>query len=70
MLNSLSPEQVEILKLFDRDLPDEDWMKLRKVITAFFAARSVEEADKVWNEKDLTDEDAQRLLHSHFRKPS
>ena len=70
MLDSLSPEQVEILKLFDHDLPEEDWMRLRKLITAFFAARSVEEADKVWDAKGLTDNDAKKLLHSHFRTNS
>ena len=70
MPNSLTSEQLEILKLFDRDLPEEDWKKLRKVIADFFATRSIEEADKAWDEKGLTDEDSKRILHSHFRSSS
>lgn len=70
MLKSLSSEQIEILKLFDRDLPSEDWIRLRDVIAAFFSAGSVEEANKVWDEKKWTDKDAEKMLHSHLRTPS
>ena len=70
MLNSLTSQQLEILKLFNYDLPEEEWRKLRELITDFFAARSMDEANKAWDEKSWTDEDAERLLHAHLRKSS
>lgn len=68
--SSLSPAQVELLKLFSRDIPEKDWVELRQLIARFFAERSIEEANKVWDEKGWTEEDAERLLHGHFRKSS
>ena len=70
MQESLTSQQLVILKLFNYDAPEEEWRKLRELITDFFAARSVDESNKAWDEKSWTDEDAKRLLHAHLRKSS
>ncbi len=63
---TLSPAQRHLLTLFGRDLPDETWDELRAVVARFFAERAVAEADRVWDEKGWTDEDAERMLHTHY----
>ena len=67
---TLSPAQRQLLTLFRRDLPDETWEDLRAVVGRFFAERAIAEADRVWDEKGWTDEDAERMLHAHYRRRS
>ncbi|MCF7810226.1 hypothetical protein K9N50_04475 [bacterium] len=50
-MNSLTSQQLEILKLFNYDMPEEEWRKLRELISDFFAARSVDEAKEVYMEE-------------------
>ena len=66
----LSPAQREILSLFRRDLPEETLAEIRRAISDILARRVMEEADRVWEEKGWTDEDAERMLHAHYRRSS
>jgi len=59
----LSNVQIELLKLFSTDLPDEDLNELKSIIARFFAERSIEMADRIWDEKGLTDEDMDGWLN-------
>ena len=68
MPETLTPAQREILSLFRRDLPDEAWEELRAVVADFFARRAVASADRAWDERGYTDEDAERMLHGHDRR--
>lgn len=70
MPNTLTPAQREILSLFRHDLPDETLAEIRQAISDILARRVVEEADRVWKEKGWTDEDAERMLHAHYRRSS
>ena len=65
----LSNIQLELLKLFSNDIQDEDVVNIRRLIVKYFAQKAIEEANKVWDEKKWTDEDAERILQSHFRTP-
>lgn len=67
---TLTPAQRHLLSLFQRDLPDETWDELRAVVGRFFAERAIAEADRVWDEKGWTDEDAERMLRAHYRRRS
>ena len=60
----LSNVQIELLKLFATDLSEEDLKDLKLVIARFFAQRSIEMADRIWEEKDYTDEDMDKLLNA------
>lgn len=68
MPETLTPAQREILSLFRRDLPDEAWEELRALVADFFARRAVASADRAWDERGYTDEDAERMLHGHDRR--
>lgn len=59
--------QLELLKMFSRDIPEEQWVELRMLIAQYFMRKATELADKVT--AHWTEEDFDRLLHSHERTP-
>jgi|APTNR8051073442_1049403.scaffolds.fasta_scaffold00812_10 HEPN domain-containing protein len=65
----LSNLQIELLKVFSRNVSDEDILEIRRLLTRYFADKAIEAANKVWDEKGWTDEDAERMLHTHMRTP-
>ncbi|MBV6439993.1 MAG: hypothetical protein EPGJADBJ_01655 [Saprospiraceae bacterium] len=65
--NRFTKAQLELLKMFSRDIPEEQWVELRRLIFQYFMQKAVESADKAtegWTQKDFD-----RLLHTHYRTP-
>ena len=58
----LSNVQMELIKLYSTDLSENDLKELKSLLAQFYAKKSIEEADKVWEEKGYTAEDMDRLL--------
>lgn len=54
--------------MFARDVSDEDWVEIRRLVARYFADRASDGAGAVWEEKGWTDEDAERMLHGHDRR--
>ncbi len=65
----LSNMQLELLKMFSRDIEENDLVEIKRLIVKFFAEKLSKEAAKVWEEKNWTDEDMDRLLNTHMRTP-
>lgn len=64
----LTKPQLDLLALFERtNLPDEDWIEIRRLITRFFAERATEAADAVVAERGWTAEDFERMAREHER---
>ncbi len=61
--------QLELLNLFNRDISDEDLKAIKRLITKYLAEKLSLLADKVWEEKGLTNQDMETLLHTHLRTP-
>lgn len=61
--------QLELLKLFSRDLSEEDLKAIKRLIVQYLAEKATDLADKVWEEKGWTNEDMDRLLDTHMRTP-
>lgn len=57
--------QVELLKLFARDLPERNLQDLKEMISDYLLDMSREEADKVWEQKGYTKKDADSWLHKN-----
>ena len=70
MTATLSPAQREILSLLRHDLPEDTLDEIRQAIAGVLYRRLTAEADRVWDEKGWTDEDAERMLHAHDRRRS
>ena len=61
--------QLELLKLFAREVSEEDLLEIKRMLVKFFAEKAMDEADKIWEEKGWTDEDAERLSNTRMRTP-
>jgi hypothetical protein len=61
--------QLELLNLFNRDISEEDLKAIKRLITKYLAEKLSLLADKVWEEKGLTNQDMETLLHTHLRTP-
>lgn len=61
--------QLELLKLFSRDLSEEDLKAIKRLIVQYLSEKATHLADKVWEEKGWTNEDMDRLLDTHMRTP-
>ena len=69
MAQPLSNLQLELLKTFSQDVSDEDVREIKRLITRYFAEKSIKEADKVWDEKQWDDKKVEELLNTHMRTP-
>lgn len=66
----LSNMQLELLRLFSRDIEDNDVKEIKKLILAYWAGKLVNIANQVWEEKNWTDDDMDKLLQTHMRTPT
>ena len=63
--SQLNQTQLEILKFFSRDLSETDLLDLKRIIVRFLA----EKATKIIDEKGLSNEDIDKIAHTHLRTP-
>ena len=66
----LSNIQLEMRKLFADNLPDNELLEIKKLLVEWRFRKLKEAANKVWDEKGMTAEDMERLLHQHERTSS
>jgi hypothetical protein len=59
----LSNVQLELLKLYATDLSEEDMLELKDMLADFYAKKSIQLANQVWEEKGLTNEDMDSWLN-------
>ena len=59
----LSNVQVELLKLYSTNLSEEDLLDLRTMIAIYYAERAIKNADKIWKERGLTNDDMEKWLN-------
>lgn len=67
-MNALSNIQLELLRVYSRQVSDEDVVAIRKFLADYFAKKAMDLADKVWDENQWKSEDTQRLASGHHRK--
>ncbi len=61
----LSNVQIELLKLFSTNLSDVELKELKGLLAGFYARKSIQLADQVWNEKGLTPKDMDEWLNDN-----
>lgn len=61
--------QLELLKLFARQVPEEDLQALRRFLTQMFAEKAMDAADKVWEQEGWTEDYADQLSRKRMRTP-
>ena len=58
--------QLELLKIYARQIPEEELMEIRRLLAQYFMDKASDLADEIWEEKNLTEED---ILGKHQRTP-
>lgn len=61
--------QLELVKLFAKEVEEEDLRNIKQLIANYFSEKAMDMADQVWEEKEWTDEDAERMLNTKMRTP-
>ena len=56
MNQPLTNLQLELLKLFSLELPEEDLIQIQRLIAGYFADKASDEMDRLWEEKRWNDE--------------
>jgi hypothetical protein len=54
--------QLELLKLYSTNLAQKDLVEIKRILANYFAQRAIKEADKIWEEKGLSNEDMDKWL--------
>lgn len=65
----LSNLQLELLKAFSHQLSEDDLLQVKAMLAAFFANKSIEAANKVWDEEGWNQEKVDALLRAKLRTP-
>ncbi len=58
--------QLELLKLFADNVPNEDLLAIKELISRYFFEKAKDEADRIWEAKGL---DSHKMLQKHRRTP-
>ena len=59
----LSNVQVELLKLFRTNLSEQELLELKDLLVRFYSDKIMKEADAIWDEKGLTNDDMDNWLN-------
>ena len=65
----LSNLQLELLKIFSRNISDEQLLEIKAILSAYFAEKATKEMDRLWDERGWTQETMQQWLKEHMRTP-
>ncbi|MCB9431260.1 MAG: hypothetical protein H6668_04665 [Ardenticatenaceae bacterium] len=60
---TLTNLQLEIVKLYSTKMERQDLLELKQVLANFFAQKAIQEADQIWDEQNLTDDDMEAWLN-------
>ena len=52
----MSNIQLELLKLYSTNIEDTDLLVIKNFIAHYFAKKTIDEADKIWQERGYTNE--------------
>ncbi|MEM6768345.1 MAG: hypothetical protein AAF655_25630 [Bacteroidota bacterium] len=65
----LTQQQLEILKLFSRELDENDMLEIKRLIVKYLAEKVTSEVDSIWKARDWTEKDMESILNEHLRTP-
>lgn len=63
----LNYQQIEMLKLFAKEMEEDDYLIIKRMIVKFLAKRLDVLANELWEENGWTNEDMRNLLKNHDR---
>ena len=63
----LTTLQLELLKIFAREIEESDLLEIKKILVQFFANKAMDLADKVWEQNGWDEHDEKEFLSEHNR---
>ena len=64
---ALTNLQLELLKVFARQVSDDDVEAIKKMLANYFAEKAMNLADQTWDKNGWNDQDAHRMMNEHHR---
>ncbi|RYZ88534.1 MAG: hypothetical protein EOP06_10775 [Proteobacteria bacterium] len=64
----LSNLQVELLRLYANNVPEEDLLAIKQLINDFFVEKAVHVADRIWDERGYSNDTMEQWLNTDLRK--
>lgn len=61
--------QMELLQLYKSDISDADLVVIKKMIADYFAEKSINMADEIWDKEGWDDKKIEDLLQTKMRTP-
>lgn len=65
----LNSVQLHLLRMFAHQKNENDLLAIKKLLTDYYAQRVDEESEKLWEEKEMSQETIDSLLNTHLRTP-
>ena len=66
-IQPLNALQIELLKMFARNVDNQDLQNIKAYLAHYFANKAMDEADNAWVQKGYVSEDEQKLMNDHHR---
>lgn len=66
--SKLTNLQLELIKLFHYNLNEKQLMEVKDLLAKYFAENATKEMDKIWEEKNLSNETMDTWLNEHLKK--
>ncbi|KAA6301631.1 MAG: hypothetical protein EZS26_002237 [Candidatus Ordinivivax streblomastigis] len=66
---TLNPIQLHLLQMFQYMKDEQSLNELQEVLRKYYQAKSDEEVEKVWQEKNMDNEMMHELVNAHYRTP-
>lgn len=63
----LSNFQIELLKLFNYDLPEKQLLEIKKLLSSYFAKNVTTNIDNLLNDKNWNDETIENIKNEYLR---
>jgi len=67
MGTSLSNIQKELLKLYSTDIPDDQLIDIKLLLSNYFADKASDEMDRIWDENNWNEDTMNQWANEHNR---
>ena len=64
----LTNVQIELLKLFQYDLPEKQLVEIKNLLARYFANTATTEMDQLWEENNWSNDTMKEWADEHLRK--
>ncbi len=67
MGTAFSNMQIELLKLYSTNIPDEQLREIKLLLSHYFADKAADEVDRLWDEKKWNNDTMNQWANEHNR---